>query len=120
VAGWIAGAGVAASGDSGLAGATAATAFGTPARPIGRGLGKGTLVAAQDSIANGHSPTINARLVASAVDRSGAEMNRVTAFLRRIKQPFLLETVIDGIGAQTVNFVRGAGMLRHQRGEIAT
>jgi hypothetical protein len=78
VAGWIAGAGVAASGEAGLA---ATVVFGTTLRAIGRGFGNGTFaLAAQASAANADNPTASARLAPKAVHRIAvARANGVTA-----------------------------------------
>jgi hypothetical protein len=80
VAGWIAAAGVAASGDAGLA---ATVVFGTTLRAIGRGFGNGTFGLsdlAKASAANADKPTASARLAAKAVHRIAiARANGVTA-----------------------------------------
>lgn len=62
--------------------AAAGVVLGTTLRAIGRGFGNGTFGFAHASTDSADSPTANARLVASAVDRNAAaRAERVTAFL---------------------------------------
>src|SRR3954447_2464558 len=78
VAGWIAGAGVAASSETGLA---ATVVFGTRLRAIGRGFGNGIFgFAAKASAAqNADNPTTSVRLAPNAVHRIAvARANGVT------------------------------------------
>jgi hypothetical protein len=77
VAGWIAGAGVAASSEIGLA---ATVVFGTRLRAIGRGFGNGIFgFAAKASAANADNPTASVKLAPNTVHRIAvARANGVT------------------------------------------